>query len=69
MSDVLKANENGLSVLEEIGIRLVPERPTDSMCKAGCMAADLDPQTVRRIYNAMLIAAIDCPLHGDQSLN
>lgn len=61
--------ESGLGVLDQIGIRLVPERPTAMMCKAGCAAGDIDPHTVQRIYNAMLLAAIDCPLHGDHSLN
>ena len=70
MSNILKTANNSLSILEEIGIRLVPERPTASMCKAGCAAGgDIDPLTIQRIYNAMLLAAIDCPLHGDHSLN
>ena len=60
---------NTLEILSEIGIRLVPEQPTLQMCKAGCAVGDLDPQTVQRVYNAMLIAAIDCRLHGDHSLN
>jgi hypothetical protein len=60
---------NTLEILSEIGIRLVPEQPTAQMCKAGCAVGDIDPLTVQRIYSAMLIAAIDCRLHGDHSLN
>ena len=74
MSDFMNYDEkpqdmNTLEILGEIGIRLVPEQPTPQMCKAGCAVGDLDPQTVQRVYNAMLIAAIDCRLHGDHSLN
>ena len=59
----------GLEILKEVGLRIVPERPTDWMCKAGCAAGDSDYETVMRIYNAMLMAAIDCPLHGDHPLH
>lgn len=58
-----------LDVLMDIGIRLVPESPTLEMCRVGCIVGDVDPETVRRIYNAMLVAAEDCPLHGDNALN
>lgn len=60
-----------LKVLREIGIRLVPERPTRDMCEAGMAAggSEIDADTVRRIYSAMLIVAADCALHGDNTLN
>ena len=60
---------SALSVLSEIGIRLVPELATRSMCHAGAAAGDVDAQTALRIYNAMLIAAAGSSLHGDQLLN
>lgn len=56
-------------LLMDIGIRLVPQSPTSEMCRVGCIVGDVDPETVRRIYNAMLVAAEDCPLHGDNALN
>lgn len=65
----MASSNTGLEILGELGIRLVPERPTAGMCKAGCAAGDLDPLTVQRVYNAMLIAAMGCRLHGDHSLN
>jgi hypothetical protein len=58
-----------LEILSEIGIRLVPERPTQRMCQAGSAAGDIDQQTVMRVYNAMLVAASSSALHGDHSLN
>lgn len=60
---------DALDILGEIGIRLVPERPTQDMCMAGISAGDVDAQTVMRIYNAMLVAATASSLHGDQLLN
>lgn len=67
--DLASEEMNTLEILSEIGIRLVPEMPTAQMCKAACAISDLDPLMVQRIYSAMLIAAIDCRLHGDHSLN
>jgi hypothetical protein len=69
MSHPLNNAADGLSLLQEVGIRLVPERPTRDMCRAGCAVGDVDPDTVRRIYNAMLTAAAECSLHGDNTLN
>lgn len=70
MSDPFDDTFAALDILGQIGIRLVPERPTRDMCAAGAAAAgDVDPQLVLRIYNAMLMAAATCSLHGDQTLN
>ena len=59
----------GLKILSEIGIRLVPEHPTGLMCAAGISAGDVDIETVRRVYYAMLVAASHASLHGDAPLN
>lgn len=69
MSDPFDDTFAALDILGQIGIRLVPERPTRDMCAAGAAAGDIDPQLVLRIYNAMLMAAAMCSLHGDQTLN
>lgn len=58
-----------LNILSEIGIRLVPERPTADMCRAGSAIGEIDLDTVRRVYHAMLVAASGASLHGDHSLN
>lgn len=58
-----------LNILHEIGIRLVPESPTVDMCRAGSAIGEIDIDTVRRVYRAMLIAASGASLHGDHSLN
>jgi hypothetical protein len=69
MSDKMDAALQDFDLFQEIGIRLVPQRPTRDMCRAGCAAGDIDPETVRRVYNAMLVAAADACLHGDSTLN
>ena len=58
-----------IGIFQSIGIRLVPERPTLAMCRAGSAVADLDADTVRRVYQAMLVVAADTSLHGDATLN
>jgi len=69
MSDNFDDTFAALEILSEIGIRLVPEKPTQLMCQAAASVSDLDPQTVIRVYNAMLVAASSGSLHGDHSLN
>lgn len=73
MSDFLEdsAEEkiSALNILHEIGIRLVPEKPTSAMCHIGSMIGDIDVETVRRVYHAMLVAASEASLHGDNPLN
>lgn len=59
----------GLRVLRDIGLRLTPEQPTTYMCDAGMAVSDLDPDTVRRVYYAMLQAAARAPLCGEASLH
>ncbi|GEM_PF-6240958 len=60
---------SALNILHEIGIRLVPEKPTSAMCQVGSMIGDIDVETVRRVYHAMLVAASEASLHGDNVLN
>ena len=60
---------NGLRILRDIGLRLTPEQPTHLMCDAGMAVSDLDPDTVRRVYFAMLQAAARAPLCGEASLH
>lgn len=67
--DYQEEKVSALNILHEIGIRLVPEKPTADMCRAGSAIGDIDIDTVRRIYHAMLIAASGASLHGDHSLN
>lgn len=59
----------GLRVLRDIGLRLTPEQPTTTMCDAAMAVSDLDPDTVRRVYFAMLQAAAHSPLCGEASLH
>lgn len=58
-----------VGLLSEIGLRLVPEKPTIEMCRAGCAIAATDIETIRRVYGAMLVVAADTPLHGDNTVN
>lgn len=69
MSDQSNDSIENTRLFQEIGIRLVPQRPTMAMCRAGSAAGDIDLETVRRIYNAMLVIAADASLHGDNTLN
>lgn len=66
----MSVNAQGtINLFHEIGIRLVPQSPTRDMCRAGAAAGDIDPETARRIYNAMLTVAADTTLHGDNPLH
>lgn len=67
--DVVEEKVSTLNILHEIGIRLVPEKPTADMCRVGSAIGEIDIETVRRVYHAMLIAASNASLHGDHSLN
>ena len=58
-----------INILQAFGLRLVPELPTLDMCRAGSMIGEIDIDTTRRIYAAMLVIAADVRLHGDNQLH
>ncbi len=56
-SNALREALNVVTLVGEEGMVLVPTEPTDLMIRIGADVGDIDPDTVRRIYKAMLYAS------------
>ncbi|MBI4032045.1 MAG: hypothetical protein HY370_10250 [Proteobacteria bacterium] len=48
-----------MDVLGEADLMVAPQMPTNCMCRAGAEIGGVDPFTARKIYRAMLAAALE----------
>lgn len=55
-SDALEKALDLVSVASEHGLVVVPSEPTELMIRIGSDVGNVSPETVRRIYKAMLYA-------------
>lgn len=48
-----------MDVLGDADLIVAPQTPTNHMCRAGAEIGGVDPFTAKRIYGAMLAAALE----------